>query len=110
MKHSFKLSKPNIIYILILVGILIFLNIRIYGFDSYVLSFSLGSVFWIVLISTLLALLFWYILGRKEKGGTTTFNIIMTLMLLGSIGEFVRIIIARNQSTESVKKAVSDYK
>ena len=91
MKHPFKLSKSNIIYAAIVAVIVIILNLRIYGFDAYAIGMSFGSIFGIVLIATLLAFLFWFMLGRKEKGGTTTFNIVLTLMLLGSLSEFGQI-------------------
>jgi len=88
MKHPFKPSKTNIIYASIIAVIIIFFNIRIYGFDAYTFGMSIGSIIGIILIPTLLALLFWFILGRKENGGTATFNVVLTLMLLGSISEF----------------------
>ncbi|MCG2432176.1 hypothetical protein [Aequorivita xiaoshiensis] len=110
MKHPFKLSKSNIIYASIVAVIVIFLNIRIYGFDAYSFGLSLGSIFGIILIPTLLALLFWFILGKKEKGGTTTFNIVLTLMLLGSISEFGQIAKDRQKPIDDLKKAVSEYK
>jgi len=110
MKYPFKPSKANIIYASIVALIIIFLNIRIYGFDAYTFGMSLGSIIGIILIPTLVALLFWFILGRKQKGGTTTFNIVLTLMLLGSISEFGQIIQERQEPIDDLQKAVSEYK
>ena len=110
MKHPFKLSKTNIIYASIVAVIIIFLNIRIYGFDAYTFGMSLGSIIGIILFPTLLALLFWFILGKKEKGGTTTFNVVLTLMLLGSISEFGQIAKDRQKPIDDLQKAVSEYK
>lgn len=110
MKYPFKLSKTNIIYASIVAAIVILLKILVYGFDTYVFAMSLGSIIGIILSSTLLALLFWFILGRKEKGGTTTFNLVLTLMLLGSISEFGQILKDRQQPIDNLQKAVSEYK
>jgi hypothetical protein len=110
MKHPFKLSRSNIVYALITTFIIIFFNIRIYGFDTYAIGLGIGSSFGIVLIPLLLALLFWFILGKKEKGGTTSFNIVLTLMLLGSISEFGQIAKERQKPINNLKKAVSKYK
>lgn len=110
MKHPFKPSKSNIIYAGIVAIIIILLNIRLYGFDAYGFGMSLGSIIGIVFISTVIASLFWLILGRKEKGGTTTFNIVLTLMLLGSMSEFGRIAQDRQKPIDNLKSAISDYK
>tara|TARA_R110000850_G_scaffold277068_1_gene422090 strand:+ start:2397 stop:3365 length:969 start_codon:yes stop_codon:yes gene_type:complete len=110
MKHPFKLSKSNIIYAAIVAVIVIILNLRIYGFDAYAIGMSFGSIFGIVLIATLLAFLFWFMLGRKEKGGTTTFNIVLTLMLLGSLSEFGQIAQDRKKPIDDLQRAISDYK
>lgn len=110
MKYSFKLSKLNIIYASIITVLIILFNIRIYGLDSYIIGIILGSIIGTIIFSTLIALLFWFILGRKEKGGTTTFNIILTLMLFGMIGEFDQIVKVRQQPIKNLKNAISTYK
>ncbi|MFD1162494.1 exosortase/archaeosortase family protein [Hwangdonia seohaensis] len=110
MKHRFKLSKFNIIYASIVAVIIIFLNSRIYGFDAYTFGMSLGSIIGIILFPILIALLFWFILGREYNGGTTTFNIVLTLMFLGSISEFAQIAQSRQKPIDNLQKAVSEYK
>lgn len=110
MKHSFKLSKSNIIYASIVAIVMLFIKIRIYGFDAYSFGLSLGSFFAVIIIPTLLALLFWFILGRKEKGGTITFNIILTLMLFSSISEFGQMTKERQKPIDDLKEAVSKFK
>ena len=92
MKHPFKLSKANIIYGLTALAVSLLINIRIHGIgSSYSLGIAVGTIITLILFPTFFALLFWYILGRKEYGGTTTFNIVLTLMLFGSLSEFGRI-------------------
>ena len=110
MKHPFRPSKTNIIYASIVASIIIFFHIRIYGFDAYTFGMSIGSIVAIILITTIIAFLFWLILGRKENGGTTTFNIVLTLMLLGSISEFGQITKDRQKPIDDLQKAVSEYK
>lgn len=110
MKYPFKPSKSNLIYASIVAVIIVFLTFRIYGFETYTLGRSLGSVIGIILIPTLLALLVWFIFGRQEKGGTTTFNILLTLMFLGSMSEFSQIAKDRQKPINDLQKAVSNYK
>lgn len=110
MRYPFKLSKTNIIYASIVAVIMIFFKIRIYGFDAYTFGMSIGSIIGIILIPTLIALLFWLILGRKENGGTTAFNVVLTLMLMGSISEFGQIAKDRQKPIDDLQKAVSKYK
>lgn len=57
-----------------------------------------------------MALLFWFILGRKKGGGTITFNIIMTLMLFSQFGQYSRSIQENNKSSEEILSAISEYK
>ncbi len=110
MKYPFKLSKSNIIYAAIVSIIIILFNFRIYGFDGYTVGYSLGSIIGAILFPTLVALLFWFLLGRKENGGTTTFNIVLTLMLFGSIIEFSQMLEDRQKPIDDLQKAVFEYK
>ncbi|MBJ6367506.1 hypothetical protein [Snuella sedimenti] len=110
MKHPFKLSKSNIVFSIIVSLIIIFLNIRIYGFDAYTFGLSFGSIIGAIIFPALIALLVWFIKGKKEYGGTTTFNIVLALMLLGSISEFGQVINERKKPMEDMQKAVSKYK
>lgn len=109
-KYPFSLSKANIIYAVIYAVFIIFMNIKIYGFDAFAFGYSFGSILGIIIIPTLLALLFWFALGKKEKGGTTTFNIVLTLMVIGSISEFGNIISDRQKPVDDIEKAVADFK
>lgn len=110
MKHPFELSKSNVIYASIVAIVVIFLNIRIYGLDGYTFGYSLGSLIGIILFPILIALLFWFILGKKEKGGTTTFNVVLTIMFLVSISKFGQITKERQKPIDNLQKAVTEYK
>jgi hypothetical protein len=110
MKHPFKLSKSNIIYAIIVGVIVIFLNTRTYGLDGFSIGYTLGSLIGLLVFPALLAFLFWYILGRKEKGGTTTFNVVLSLMLLSSISQFGRTAKERQKPIDTIQKAITDYK
>ncbi|WP_339833908.1 hypothetical protein [uncultured Flavobacterium sp.] len=110
MKHPFKLSKVNLFYASIASVIIIFLNIRIYGFDAYTFGLAFGTIFTMIGFTVLIALLFWYLLGKKENGGTTTFNVLLTIMLLGTISEFSQKINDRQKPLNSMKEAVKEYK
>lgn len=110
MKHPFRPSKSNIIYASIVAFTIMLLNIRIYGFDYYRFGYIVGSIIGILLIPTVIALLFWFLLGRKEKGGTTTFNLLLTFMFIGSLSELGQIAEERQNPVNDLKKAISDFK
>ena len=110
MKHTFKLSKTNVIYAIVALILMGLLHLPTLKFDPYSLGYTTGSVLGIILIPTLIALLFWLISGKKEKGGTTTFNIVLTLMLFSSLGEMGRELEQRRKPIDNINKAIVEYK
>lgn len=109
-KYSFKLVSSNYIFGGIVCLIAIFLNFKTSDLDGYLFGTIIGSLFGIIIFPLLMALLFWFILGRKQKGGTITFNIIMTLMLFSQIGQFSRRIQENNKTADAILNAMSEYK
>jgi len=109
-KHPFKLVSSNYIFGGIVCLIVAFLHYRTYDFDGFLIGTIIGSLFGIILFSLLMALFFWFILGRKKGGGTITFNVIMALMLFGQFGQFSRSIQDKNKSTQGILNAMSEYK
>ena len=110
MKQPFKLTKTNILYALITTVIVIFFNILLVGYDANTYRMSIGAAIVIFLIPTLLALFFWFILGKREKVGAKTFNIVLTFLFLGLVSEYGYI--AKNQQKPLfvLQNAFSEYK
>ncbi len=110
MRHPFKLSKANIIYSIVVSLIVTPLLLIINGISVHSIGIILGSLIGIFLIPLFFAILFWIILGRKLKGGTTTFNIVLTLSLLGQISSFSEEISQKRKPLYDSNEAVSEYK
>lgn len=63
----------------------------------------------IIAIPTLIALLFWFILGKKEKGGNIAFNIMLTIMLISQLSMFGKMLEERQKPVSEIKKEISKY-
>uniref|UniRef100_UPI00404819DF hypothetical protein n=1 Tax=Flavobacterium sp. TaxID=239 RepID=UPI00404819DF len=55
-------------------------------------------------------LLFWFILGRKQNGGSTTFTVLIILTLLGQINNFAKNSNESTIDTSELKIAITKYK
>jgi len=110
MKYPFKLAKSNIIYISIISFIIVIYRLLINGFDSYIIGGIIGTVIGLFLFPLLFALLFWFILGRKKNGGTTTFNIALSIILLGQFSNFTQELTQKQKPINDLKEAISTYK
>lgn len=82
MKHPFKLSKTNLIYMAVVAIIISLHQILTAGFDAVVLGQVFGVLLILFTIPFLGAFLFWFISGRKASAGTSVFNIILSLLIL----------------------------
>lgn len=109
-KYPFKLVTSNYVFGGIVCLIVAFLHYRTHDLDGFLFGTIIGSFFGIIIFSLLMALFFWFILGRKKEGGTITFNVIMTLMLFSQFGQFSRNIQENNKSSEDILNALSEYK
>lgn len=110
MKSPFKLSKWNIIFMVIATIVLLFIKITLNGFSAYTLGYSIGTVAGLFVIALLVALFFWFVTGRKKGGGTIAFNIVVLLMLFGSFKEMGTILNARSSTMNNLKNAITDFK
>jgi ABC-type Na+ transport system ATPase subunit NatA len=54
--------------------------------------------------------IFWYTLGRKEHGGTTTFNVILTLLVISQFNLFIKESNTKNKANADIKGALGQYK
>lgn len=107
MKHPFRLSKINIIYVSIIAILTFVINIGIFRLDT---AYALGRSLAYFIIPLLFALLLWYILGRKKYGGTTTFNIVLTIVILGGIGSYFKKAKERQKPLNDIQKALVEFK
>lgn len=110
MKHPFKLSKTNIIYFIIVCLVFIVHHLFVSKFDAEIIGFVIGSTIGLFIFPFLIGLLFWYILGRKEKGGTTTFNIILTIVAISQFNLFIQKNNKEREIYSNIKSSIKDYK
>lgn len=88
MKQEFTLSKSNKIYFGVITVLSFVLFVVFSGKTSYQIGEFTGRLIFLLLLPSLFAWIVWRLSGRKEKGGSLTFNIVLTLILLGQIGQF----------------------
>ncbi len=102
MKYPFKLTKTNKLYATVVAIIGVLLMLLLFGFNGIDVIYNcLGICAMVFFIPCIFAVIFWFLLGRKEKGGTTIFNIMLSLILLGIIQE-----IRREENHEEVNGAL----
>jgi hypothetical protein len=110
MKHPFKLSKTNIFYFVIVCLIFIAQHLLTARIDAEFIGYVFGIVVGLFTIPFLIGLLFWYIQGKKERGGTTAFNVMLTIVALSQLNLIVQENISKNREKLNVKQAIKEYK
>jgi hypothetical protein len=100
MESKFKLSSFNKKFIG--VAALIFLLLFVVFSDKapYQIGVLIGRLMVLFLLPTLFAWIVWRFTGRKKKAASITFNIVLSLILLGQIGQFGN----RQQQTQTVRE------
>ena len=88
MKQRFTLSKSNKIYFGIIAVLFIVSFIAFSEKTSHQIGEVIGKVMFLLLLSSLFAWIVWRVCGRKQKGGNSTFNIILTMVMISQIGQF----------------------
>lgn len=85
MAHPFTLSKTNKNY----VTVVVLFNVSVFLIFSELNGYEFGRItgqsVMYFLIPWLVAGLVWLVTGRREKGGRITFNVILTLLILGQL-------------------------
>jgi len=99
-KHPFKISKKNIIYVLITV-----FKIRTIEFDPESFGYLIGTIIGYFLFPTIIALFFWWILERKKNDGNLAFTIFFTIIIFGQFSEFTKRTSEKNQPLKDIQKS-----
>ena len=86
-KQKFRLSKSNGIYFGVVALLYFVLSVAFTDKIPYQIEFLTGKLVGLLIFSLLFAWIIWRLSGRKGKGGNLTFNIVLTLALLGQIGQ-----------------------
>lgn len=114
MKQEFSLSKSNKIYFGVISLLYFALFVAFSEKTLYQIGDFSGRVFCLLLFPSLFAWIVWRLSGRNEKGSNLTFNIVLTLTLLGQIGQFVnkslqfQELIAIHEQKEKFKRKISN--
>lgn len=90
MKPKYTLSTSNKVYLGIVLLITILLSFLLPELTPYRPGQLVGQSLTAIVTAALLAWIIWRLSGRKQKGRSITFNVILTLSLLGQIGQFSR--------------------
>ncbi|WOD44244.1 stage II sporulation protein M [Hwangdonia lutea] len=109
-KHSFKLSKVNWIFALIIIGISALFFLRKDGINAFSLGYLAGSIVTAGLIPLIIAFIVWLIRGKKKFAGTYTFNIVLVFMTFGMITEIGEISKEKSEGVEAISNSVSELK
>lgn len=110
-KNQFSLSKSNKIYlgITVVIYLILFLTFSSKTSDAFGFGRLSGKLVGLAIFPSIFAWIAWRLSGRPKNGGSWTFNICLTLLLLGQIsqsGEKVRI----RQSTEFMQEQKNEFK
>lgn len=114
MKQSFALSKSNKIYFGVIASLFLFSFVVFSEKSPYKIGELTGSLVSLLLFPSLFAWIIWRLSGRKEIAGSLTFNIFLSLILLGQIGQFAnklhhfQISKELQEQKEKFKKDISD--
>jgi len=82
----------------------------LHGFSTYSLGYSFGSLIGTFLLCSFFALLFWFILRKKENAASNAFNIVLTFILLNSFTEIGEIITNKKNAVDELKQSIKEYK
>lgn len=109
-KFPYKITKTN--WIVFAVACSISVLLRLITFDDVpeFIGNAVGIGIGYLFFASLFGVVFWFLLGRKENGGSTTFNVLIVIMLLGQFGEFSRNLKKNDIDTTEWNKAISKYK
>ena len=112
----YKLSKSNKIYFSVVAVLSIGVFVVMSDPTPYGLGVLTGRLIGYFLIPALIALIVWWLSGRKEKGGSWTFNIVLTLVILVQIGQFgnnvqpSQVLSEYKEEQEKFKRDISNIK
>lgn len=87
MKHPYKLTTINIIFLIII-----------------------GTTIGVFLITIIFSFLTWLLLGRKENGGSIVFNVVIMVIFLSQLSFIANKNHAKNKPIQDLESAMADYK
>lgn len=88
MRHNFTLSTSNKIYYGVLAIFFIAVYVAYAEKTPYITGRLAGILIAFLLFPSLFAWIAWHLSGKKEKGASLTFNIVLTLIILGVVGRY----------------------
>lgn len=86
MKHPFRLSKSNKIYISIVVILYSIFKLISTRFSAHGVGEVIGFLIFVISAPLIFAYVNWLVNGRKKNGGTITFNITLSIVLIAQMG------------------------
>ncbi len=90
MKHEYQPTKLNIVYLGIVLSVSAAYKLLFFGFTPYYLGYALGIMVTYAAVPLSFSLFIWFVRGKKKDGGSTTFHIILTVIVFINFMTFVR--------------------
>lgn len=114
MKQKFTLSKSNKIYfgvvaVISLVLFLVFASKASYQVGGEQIGELTGRLIGFLIFPSLFSWIVWRLSGRKENGGSLTFNIFLTLIVLGQVGQFGNKL-QQSQQLQEIQEQKEEFK
>lgn len=110
MKYPYKLTKANLIYFSIIGGVFLLFKLLTSRLDPESLGEITGGIVMFFIFPYFMGSIFWYALGRKEHGGTTTFNVILTLLVISQFNMILLESSKKRETFDNIKSSLDEYK
>ncbi|WP_445717261.1 hypothetical protein [Flavobacterium sp.] len=109
-RFPYRITKTNWIVYAVACFIAVLMSLKeIHRIPEFI-GHAIGLCFAFLLFASFFGLLFWFILGRKQNGGSTTFTVLIILTLLGQINNFAKNSNESTIDTSELKIAITKYK
>ncbi|MFY8069102.1 MAG: hypothetical protein ACOVMG_03310 [Flavobacterium sp.] len=109
-RFPYRITKTNWIVYAVACFIAILMSLKeIHKIPEFI-GHAIGLCFAFLIFASFFGILFWFILGRKQNGGSTTFNVLIVITLLGQINNFAKSINENTVDSNELKVAINQYK
>lgn len=109
MKNDFALSESNKVYFGCVAAISFVLFLVTSDKTSYQIGEFVGRLIGFLFMPLIFAWIVWRLSGKREKSGSVTFNIMLTLILIGQIAQFGNKL-QQSQQLEDLQKKKQEFK
>ncbi|MQP52421.1 MULTISPECIES: hypothetical protein [unclassified Flavobacterium] len=109
-RFPYRITKTNWIVYAVACFIAVLMSLKEITRIPEFIGHAIGLCFAFLLFASFFGILFWFILGRKQNGGSTTFTVLIIITLLGQINNFAKNSNENTIDTNELKIAINKYK